>query len=99
MVAKTDKREGASFGVHVPEPRRLDAKQEDSGEPTPQFVCAKCGGPNVQYSIPAWFDFNTGDYVDCDAGASELTCWCDDCEDSVEVLDRENGVTIRGRWD
>ena len=59
--------------------------------------CADCNSDDVEISLPAWFTANGLNYVECDAGAEELSTYCNNCGDCTELV-APNGKAIRGRW-
>lgn len=54
------------------------------------ITCARCGGSNVQVSLPAWFNANNiNELKDVDAEASPRDYFCEDCGDPCDVVVEE----------
>ena len=96
MAREADEPGRPPFGVHVPEPRRL-GYAGDAGQAN--YVCAECGSERVQYAVPAWYDFNTGELISTDDGCDPLMIFCEECEESASVINRDTGRHISGHWD
>lgn len=63
------------------------------------FTCCKCGGADIDISVPAFFKINQSwepSLIDYESEA--LTYHCNDCEEDVSIRTPGDGEIRTGRW-